>query len=87
MVWRPVRDELEHLEFLGQKLLEESNELVNAIKVGELTHIVEELADVEEVIRTISKLKRVKSLVECTRRIKAQERGGLDHGVIWDGKK
>ena len=66
----------EKLEYLLEKLLEESNELAES-------RTVEELADVQEVLNAIaSALNITLGDLERVRSSKYNERGGFDSGIV-----
>ena len=66
----------EKLQYLYKKLVEETNELSESSSI-------EELADVQEVVYAIANELGVSlNEIECTRRQKAEERGGFEKGIV-----
>lgn len=75
-----VLDEEEYRSELYKKLLEESNEVINA---KDKDSLLEELADVLEVLTSIIKLdnRELKDIVECANK-KREKRGGFDNRIF-----
>lgn len=87
MTWRHA-DPSEMSKFLQDKLAEEALELIGAISTCDKDQILQELADVIEVAKAISRHVGASSRdVEIVRMNKLAERGGFSKGIIWDGKK
>lgn len=88
MTWRPVDNTQEFKRLLTDKLLEEAFEVKKACESQNLDKICEELADLEEVVRTLRhKFSLTAAEVERVRKAKLERRGGFTKGVVWDGKK
>lgn len=81
--------------FLSEKLKEEALEAAQLMQdfrlqptAGRRSKLIEELADLEEVLSTIRELMYIHpDEVEEAREKKKEQRGGLERGVIWDGNK
>jgi predicted house-cleaning noncanonical NTP pyrophosphatase (MazG superfamily) len=75
----------EMLKLLRNKLVEEVEELVEAIDSGNEQQIIEELADVREVVDTFELVQLAKSVEHTLARIKRQkyeQRGGFAAGIV-----
>lgn len=78
---RPVRGPEEHRELLHRKLLGEVGELIYAPP----HELVEELADVLEVLNAIATLAGIKGAEVNRAAIKKRsDRGGFTGGIVWD---
>lgn len=76
----------EHVELLRSKLLEETAELLIAMREGFNDRIVEEAADVIEVVRAIGSIYNIPLRVITDKRVhKFNERGGFFHGITYSG--
>ncbi len=68
---------------LQQKLKEETRELELAIKKGTDAEIINELADIEEVLKAIAEQNKISvSKIEKTRKEKLQKRGGFKKRIV-----
>jgi predicted house-cleaning noncanonical NTP pyrophosphatase (MazG superfamily) len=66
-------------DLLKKKLVEEANEVLEA---RDVPYIIEELADVNEVIQSIMKIYGIsKYQVELARTVKRESKGGFDEGL------
>jgi predicted house-cleaning noncanonical NTP pyrophosphatase (MazG superfamily) len=89
---RKAKDSVEYVEVVLNKLSEETQEVRVAawehLAYGNTQAIIEELADLTEVMQTILKIFNITpEEIEAARIKKLDERGGFDNGIIWDGKK
>jgi len=74
--------------FLANKLVEESQEVAKELEKRYGDGLIEELADVMQVIKTIKYFAGITDeQIEDTRIAKELHRGGFLNGVIWDGNK
>ena len=78
---RPTRDRDEHVNLLIRKGLEEFGEVITA----HTDELVEELADMFEVLRTIAILNGFMMLdVEAAAALKRTRSGGFIEGLVWE---
>lgn len=83
-----VAKEQEMAQLLAIKLIEEANELSEAVKNRDIYNILEEMADVEEVLLTPSHYLDIScAQLVNVKKNKLIERGGFYRGIVWDGKK
>ena len=78
LITRKASDE-EILELLKHKLVEEANEVLNATSHENL---IEELADVLEVLKALTVKQNLTEQVFEKRESKFLERGGFDEGIV-----
>ncbi|XLQ20277.1 MAG: nucleotide pyrophosphohydrolase [Candidatus Moraniibacteriota bacterium] len=79
-----VKDKDEHLEYLKKKVVEEASELRDA---NNTEHIVEEMADVLEVIDAMCAVMNIdKKDVLRIQDEKRQKRGGFNKGIVMNKK-
>jgi predicted house-cleaning noncanonical NTP pyrophosphatase (MazG superfamily) len=78
LVTRKASEE-ELLSLLKNKLVEEANEVLNANSIEEL---IEEMADVLEVMKAISVKQNITDEIFEKREAKFLERGGFDDGIV-----
>ena len=81
---RSANDE-EFMFYLKEKLREETEELIEAIGSGDRDHIREELADVYEVLKTVSDQYRIGSLEDIARH-RRSARGAYNNRTLLDGE-
>lgn len=78
---RVLKNDKEFLKFLSRKMIEEAYELEFSLKKGNL---VEELADILEVIETILKLKHIDyEKVRRIQKLKRKARGGFNKRILF----
>lgn len=78
-----IEENTEYFDSLKNKLLEEVNEFIEASSQNNDKHIVEEIADILEVIDAICKLKKYDAnLVQDVKLKKKQERGGFEKRIL-----
>ncbi|MFA5075289.1 MAG: nucleoside triphosphate pyrophosphohydrolase [Candidatus Babeliales bacterium] len=78
-----IKENAEYFDSLKNKLLEEVNEFIEASSQNNDSHIVEEIADILEVIDAICKLKKYDTnLVQDVKLKKKQERGGFEKRIL-----
>lgn len=78
LVTRKASEE-ELLSLLKNKLVEEANEVLNANSIDEL---IEEMADVLEVMKAISVKQNITDEIFEKRESKFLERGGFEDGIV-----
>lgn len=78
LITRKASDE-EIIELLKHKLVEEANEVLNATSHENL---IEELADVLEVLKALTVKQNLTEQVFEKRESKFLERGGFDEGIV-----
>lgn len=83
-----IASEEEFRGFLRKKLIEEAIEVGDEIKSGDKTKLIEELADVIEVITAIRIRFGIRDIdVSDAQSKKLSKKGGFYDGVIWDGTR
>ncbi|GLW59529.1 nucleoside triphosphate pyrophosphohydrolase [Kitasatospora phosalacinea] len=79
-----VADDAEYVARLGAKLHEEADE----VQAASRDEVLEELADLLEVVRALAVVHGADfSRVEEIRRKKAEERGGFAGRIVWTGNR
>lgn len=75
-------------ELLRAKLLEEAQEVVEVAKEGHLGKLIEELADLNQVIKDFCIEHDIDEYdVEEVRKQKVKYKGSFCMGVVWDGNR
>lgn len=88
MVYRIAEADEEMCHFLSQKLIEESTEVQEAIDLKDREGLIEELADILEIVQAMQNRYGISDeILKTTKFNKFLHRGGFSKGVIWDGNR